>query len=214
VALDNDLITWENFHNQYWPAHYLIDKNGMVVYQHFGESGFNTTEDNIRTLLGLKEETSEAMPSHVSPLQTPETYLGYNRAQTFASPEPVNRNNAENYSFPSILPTHYWALQGNWRIGPEGITAEKAKTALRFNFVSRKVFMVLGSAGGNPLHIHVFLNGQPVGKAAGADVKDEVLTVDGERLYELVDQRDVKAGILDLQIEGPGMQAYAFTFGM
>ncbi len=55
VAIDNHLDTWASFKNEYWPEHYLIDKNGQVVYTHFGEGKYNVTENNIRYLLGLKD---------------------------------------------------------------------------------------------------------------------------------------------------------------
>jgi len=48
VAQDNRLSTWLNFSNRYWPAHYLIDKQGQVVYTHFGEGQYDVTENNIR----------------------------------------------------------------------------------------------------------------------------------------------------------------------
>ena len=52
VALDNDYATWNAFQNQYWPAKYLIDRNGHLRYYHFGEGEYDTTEARIRTLLG------------------------------------------------------------------------------------------------------------------------------------------------------------------
>ena len=56
VAMDNDFSTWKNYKNRYWPAHYLIDRTGQVVYSHFGEGQYELTEANIRQLLGLKEK--------------------------------------------------------------------------------------------------------------------------------------------------------------
>lgn len=51
VAQDNKYATWSAYNNQYWPAVYLIDKQGKVVYQHFGEGAYAATEAKIRTLL-------------------------------------------------------------------------------------------------------------------------------------------------------------------
>jgi thiol-disulfide isomerase/thioredoxin len=53
VAQDNQFETWRNYNNSYWPAQYLIDKQGNVVYQHFGEGDYDITENNIRFLLGM-----------------------------------------------------------------------------------------------------------------------------------------------------------------
>ena len=43
VALDNDYSTGDAYGNQYWPAEYLIDKNGNVRYVSFGEGDYNQT---------------------------------------------------------------------------------------------------------------------------------------------------------------------------
>ena len=51
VAQDNRYATWGAYHNQYWPATYLIDKSGKVVYSHFGEGKYEETEAAIRRLL-------------------------------------------------------------------------------------------------------------------------------------------------------------------
>jgi len=51
VAQDNRYATWEAYSNQYWPATYLIDKQGKIVYTHFGEGNYDVTEATIRKLL-------------------------------------------------------------------------------------------------------------------------------------------------------------------
>jgi thiol-disulfide isomerase/thioredoxin len=215
VALDSELTTWSAFNNSYWPAHYLIDKDGRVVYTHFGEGSYNVTENNIRTLLGLgpEDEKPVAPPENPSFLQTPETYLGYTRTQNFSSNEPVSKDATTRYSLPSTLLLNQWAVEGDWLMGPEKITVQTAGDKLRLNFLARKVFLVLGTGNGQPISVHVLLNGKPAGKASGADVKNGVLTVTREALYELIDQGSTKNGVLELQIDQPGLQAYAFTFG-
>ena len=52
VALDNDFATWHAFHNRYWPAKYLIDKDGTIRWTHFGEGSYDEAENQIRDLLG------------------------------------------------------------------------------------------------------------------------------------------------------------------
>ena len=216
VVLDNNLATWKNFNNHYWPQHYLINKDGQVVYTHFGEGEYDLTENNIRALLGLGQ--AEAAPaadnfSIYTPTQSRETYLGYKRAANNANKDGLNRDEIEKYVFPETLPLHHWALAGEWNIDSQNITTEKPKAALRFNFSAKKVFLVMGTATGKPVHVHVLLNGQPIGAAGGVDVKDGLLTVDSERLYELINQDAAKDGLLELQFDDEGTQAYAFTFG-
>ena len=51
VAQDNDGATWRAYNNIYWPALYLIDKNGHIRYTHVGEGAYKDTEQAIQDLL-------------------------------------------------------------------------------------------------------------------------------------------------------------------
>jgi|SRR5690606_26167185 len=51
VAQDNQYATWKAYNNRYWPAVYLSNKKGRIVYQHFGEGSYQETEATIRALL-------------------------------------------------------------------------------------------------------------------------------------------------------------------
>ena len=55
VAQDNRYATWGAYNNQFWPAFYLIDKKGQVVYTHFGEGQYAQTEAAIQALLAQKD---------------------------------------------------------------------------------------------------------------------------------------------------------------
>ena len=213
VALDNKLDTWTAFKNQYWPAHYLIDQNGKVVYTHFGEGNYSETENNIRYLLGLDKAAAETEVKVTSDNQTAETYLGYGRAENFASAEPVTKDSVQNYSLPQSLPADHWALQGQWKIESERIVAASAAASLQLNFTAKKVFLVLGTPSDHPVKITLHLNGQPIGNATGKDAPNGTLTVNSQTLYELVDQDSAQSGVLDITADAPGLEAYAFTFG-
>lgn len=213
VALDNRLATWDSFNNRYWPAHYLIDATGRVVYTHFGEGRYDVTENNIRYLLGLQDRVAEASPQVLPARQTPETYLGYARAESFAGLEPVLRDAQRGYSFPAALPEDHWALRGQWNVDAEKIVAGGKGAALRLSFNAGKVFLVLGSASGQPLHLRLRLNGREVGAFAGRDASGGTLTVERNTLYELIDQKSPGKGLLEIETDGAGLEAYAFTFG-
>ncbi len=215
VALDNRLDTWTAFKNRYWPAHYLIDRQGRVVYAHFGEGNYAETENNIRYLLGLSVQVAEAPEAAATSRdQSPETYLGYARAENFASPEPVIRDAAQTYSAPKFIPADHWALQGSWKIGAEHITALKAGDSILYNFTAGKVFLVLGTQDGAPVKATISLNGEPVGQMAGKDAPEGTVTIGNHTLYELVRQPSVKNGLLEITALSPGLEAYAFTFGL
>lgn len=203
VALDSNLTTWQSFNNSYWPAHYLIDKKGKVVYTHFGEGQYEITERNIQRLLGVKNTVTKSTVSF-NTLQSPETYLGYERAQNFGSPETFSPNKALRFSYPGFLALNQWALTGSWWVGPQFVQTQSADAGLRFNFFAKHVYLVLGTATGKPIPVTILLNGKPFGKP---------ITVTRHSLYPLLNLPKVQNGLLELKSAKPGLQAYAFTFG-
>ena len=212
VALDNNLDTWTAFNNQYWPAHYLINQDGKVVYTHFGEGNYDETENNIRNLLGISKKTDSTQEiSLINDNQTPETYLGFSRAESFSSPE--NISNSSSFTLPKFTPNNHWALSGDWSIENEKIIAQQQGAELQLNFIAGKVFLVLGSATGQEIKINISLNGNPIAKDSGKDVVNGVLTVKEHRLYELVSQSAIQNGLLSIKSQSAGLEAYAFTFG-
>ena len=54
VPVDNDFSTWNRYGNRYWPAMYLIDKQGVIRYVRIGEGGYQETERLIQALLAEK----------------------------------------------------------------------------------------------------------------------------------------------------------------
>lgn len=215
VAQDNRLSTWVNFKNRYWPAHYLIDRNGKVVYTHFGEGQYDVTENNIRYLLGLtnKVETASAKAIVVAPGQTPETYLGYGRAKNFSGSEAVVHDTEGAYRFPDAQAENTWSLSGKWKVEAEKIVAVQKGAALRLNFKASRVYLVLGTSSGKPVNATVRLNGMAVGPNAGKDAPGGVVSVERNTLFELIDQKTPRNGLLEIQSDAPGLEAYAFTFG-
>ena len=55
VAQDNRYATWTAYNNQYWPAFYLVDRKGKIVYSHFGEGQYAQSEAAIQAALAQKE---------------------------------------------------------------------------------------------------------------------------------------------------------------
>ncbi len=215
VTLDNQYVTWRNYNNQYWPAHYLIDKEGQVVYTHFGEGDYEVTENNIRYLLGLKAGLSgtTTLANGNSGLLTPETYFGYARSQRFASPETITTDRPALYHFPQDLRQNDWALQGLWTIAAEGIVSASTNSSLRLHFLAQKVFIVLGSTTGQPILVHLLLNGKPLGPSSGKDVVESSIQVTKPRLYEALTLPAFGEGILEVQPAAPQLEIYTFTFG-
>jgi len=217
VALDNQFVTWRNFENQYWPAHYLIDKNGMVVYQHFGEGDYDVTENNIRYLLGIKgaanSENDVNAAEEIYSSITPETYLGYERAANFGNSQELQPNKISFFTFPEELSDNHWALQGSWLVQSDKIVSSSPNASLKINFKAKHVYMVMGSVGDKPLKLKVLLNGEPVSSTAGRDVVNSEITVSKHILYNVLDLKNSDSGILQIIPQEPGLEIFTFTFG-
>src|SRR5215207_8425320 len=132
VAVDNDYVIWNAFANRYWPALYLADRDGIIRDQHFGEGRYERSERAIQELLGIErgpvsvEGRGVEATADWEQLQTPETYLGYWLATGFASPDGGRAEEPSAYRFPERLRHNHWALAGQWTIGNENLTLERA----------------------------------------------------------------------------------------
>jgi hypothetical protein len=216
VLLDNNYITWLNYNNQYWPAHYLIDKEGRVVYEHFGEGDYEKTEQNIRILLGLAEKSGPEEIKHeqkiAAPMysQTPEIYLGYARANTFSSPERMVHNKISTYTLPEQLTLHHWALQGPWQIETDKIISEESNNRIILHFSAAKVFGVFGTTNNQSVNVQVIIKNEN-GKAIQG--KEDKVQIKEHRLYELINLPEPTTGFLELITDNPGLEIYTFTFG-
>jgi cytochrome c biogenesis protein CcdA/thiol-disulfide isomerase/thioredoxin len=214
VALDNRFVTWSNFHNQYWPAHYLINKEGEIVYTHFGEGSYDVTENNLRFLLGLDDLNLVRADASSPPTygQTPETYLGYARADRNFSPY-LQQDKAALYSFSAKLAANAWSLEGLWQVKEAKIVAAKANAALKIHFNAGKVFVVMGNGSAKPIKVKLLLNGEPLIEVQGKDVKSSTVLVDKHSIYEIIAAKQFSSGILELIATEPGLEIYTFTFG-
>ncbi|HZO05782.1 MAG TPA: cytochrome c biogenesis protein DipZ [Solirubrobacterales bacterium] len=216
VAQDNEYGTWNAYGNQYWPAKYLIDAQGRVRYVHFGEGEYDETETAIRDLLAEAGEQpgkrARARIETASPrVTTPESYLGSLRADRFVNG--LIRPGTQRFQLPAgNLPDEGLAYGGRWRISPDAATAV-AGSKLELNFGARRVFLVLGSAGGAPRPVRVLLDGRPIpSRYAGTDVHGGTATISSQRLYRLVELPQAERHLLTLEF-APGVSGYAFTFG-
>jgi cytochrome c biogenesis protein CcdA/peroxiredoxin len=197
VALDNAYATWNAYHNEYWPADYLIDRQSRIRHVHFGEGQYDETEQAIRRLLGESGEVAAPVAdSTPRDLRTPETYLGYVRLERFAG-SPVRVDREATYSFPAALLLDQLAYAGRWRVESQRIVAG-ANARLRLRFRAQHVYLVLGGRG----DLQVRLNGSVV----------RTVAVDGPRLYGLLDLPRARTGLLELRF-AEGLKGYAFTFG-
>jgi cytochrome c biogenesis protein CcdA/thiol-disulfide isomerase/thioredoxin len=215
VALDPHYGTWNAWGNQYWPAEYLIDRDGKVRAYKFGEGQYDTTENEVRALLAetgaRARQVADTEPSGSRPL-TPESYLGAARLERFDSTPAVQPDRLQRYSAPDALPADHIAYSGTATVRGEAVEAG-ADFAIDLSFRARRVFLVLGGSG-QPLVGKVLLDGRPIpANVSGPDIgPNGQLVVTDHRLYQLVDLRKPGKGRLSIKL-APGTRAYAFTFG-
>lgn len=227
VAIDNQYAIWNAFKNEYWPAHYLIDAQGHIRHQHFGEGAYQETEEMIQTLLKESHQglavnekfvqvagtgaTAAAAIIHKSP----ETYLGYSRHQNLASPEAVSKDMPARYTAPHTLKLDQWALDGTWLISKESAALQSVEGSIRFNFQGRDLHLVMGTLKNKSLRYKVTLDGKPPGADHGIDTNAEGYgEIHEQRLYQLVRQSgNIKNRVFKIEFLDADAEAFAFTFG-
>jgi len=231
VAIDNNYAIWRSLNNEYWPAHYFVDAQGRIRYHHFGEGGYAQSEKVIQQLLteaghanaadvptGLTSASVQGVEAAAdnNDMQSPETYIGYSRAENFASPGGEAQDKPHTYAAPVQPALNDWGLTGKWKVGGEHATLTTADGGIVYRFHARDLHLVLGpNQDGKPVRFRVSIDGAAPGASHGSDVAtDGTGTVTGERLYQLVRQSgDVKDHTFSIEFLDPGVEAYSFTFG-
>jgi cytochrome c biogenesis protein CcdA/thiol-disulfide isomerase/thioredoxin len=228
VAIDNEYAIWRAFNNQYWPAHYFIDAEGRIRYHHFGEGEYDHSEQVIQELLaetgkgdvagGLVMVSASGVqaPADLGTVTSPETYVGYERSENFASPGGAVHDTSHAYSTPSSLQRNQWALGGDWKVEGERAVLDGPSGRIIFRFHARDLHLVLGPGqDGKPVRFRVSIDGAPPGADHGSDTDSEGRgIVSEERLYQLIRQGESsKDRTFEIEFLDPGAEAFAFTFG-
>jgi thiol-disulfide isomerase/thioredoxin len=221
VVVDNDFAVWRAFDNNYWPALYFVDREGIIRDQHFGEGRYERSEREIQRLLGVERDLVAVEGVGVEAaadwdnLLTAETYLGYQRGASLASPSSAEWGVRAAYELPDRLPLNQWALRGKWTIGPEKVELDEAGGSIAFRFSARDAHLVMTSGAHEPIRFSVLLDGAAPGLSHGVDVDEDGNGVLREgRMYQLIRQHDVVGERnLDITFIEHGAEAYCFTFG-
>jgi cytochrome c biogenesis protein CcdA/thiol-disulfide isomerase/thioredoxin len=228
VAIDNDYKIWRALDNEYWPAHYFIDAQGRIRYHHFGEGDYDESERVIQRLLveaGDEGFATSAVAVSASGAQaatdahdvaSPEVYIGYNRADNFASPGGIVADESHDYTAVAAPGLNQWSLAGDWTVSAEDAALNKPDGRIVYRFHARDLHLVLGpSADNKPIRFRVTIDGAAPGADHGADSNaDGYGTVGGQRLYQLIRQQGaISDRTFAIEFLDPGVQAYAFTFG-
>ncbi len=235
IVVDSDYKIWDAFHNEAWPAKYLIDKDGNIAYVHLGEGQYVEFETQIQKLLteanphldftGPKFATPQEPPEPIAGCEqeTPETYLGFERGDHLVNAEGYHRRQHASYTAPAHIPPNGYALNGQWLASPESIThpdeAGGSDGSLTLVYEAKSVYLVAGSEDGTAKPIEVTQDGKPVAKnATGVDLKTDAegrtsAALTGKRMYYLIDNPEFGRHTLKLTGAGAPFSLYSFTFG-
>jgi thiol-disulfide isomerase/thioredoxin len=228
IVIDNDYAIWRAFNNQYWPALYLVDGRGRVRQHQFGEGEYDTSERAIQRLLkeagalgvsdGIVSVDASGFEAAAdwSSLRSPETYVGFDRIQNFASRDAARLDQRRTYRTPSRLALNQWSLAGDWTMGRTATVLNKAPGQILYRFHARDVHLVMGpSRSESSVPFRVTIDGQPPGAAHGLDVGESGNgTVREQRLYQLARQpKPIVDRTFAIDFLDAGVEAFAFTFG-
>jgi cytochrome c biogenesis protein CcdA/thiol-disulfide isomerase/thioredoxin len=204
IAQDNNLSTWTNYRNRYWPAKYLIDAKGTVRAIKFGEGSYDQTESQIRRLLKVADPSvtlpkpSGMVGTHVPAGTTPETYFGYSGNTNYVGDPKVLLQRQQDYLLRPGQPDDTYSLGGRWTVETKYAEAGKAARS-RLNFTATKVFHVLAGTG----TVTIEVEGE----------KTRTITVDGTpNLYEIYSAKTAQRKTMTLEYS-KGLEAYTFAFG-
>jgi cytochrome c biogenesis protein CcdA/thiol-disulfide isomerase/thioredoxin len=228
VAIDSNYAIWKAFNNNYWPAHYFIDANGIIRYHHFGEGKYDESEEVIQQLLREKNSNLEtngfvqvtAAGSQAAPDfkndASPETYVGYSRQKNYVSSGKIRRDAPQVYTAPARLTVNQWGLAGNWIVSDEHAALVAAPGKVIFRFHARDLHLVLGPGkNGKPVRFRMRIDGAVPGEDHGVDTDAQGAGIVKEyRLYQLIRQKgSVEDRTFEIEFLDPGVQVFAFTFG-
>ena len=229
IAIDSDHAIWRAFRNDYWPALYIIDAQGHIRHHQFGEGGYEKSERIIQQLLedaGLSDigHGLVSVDAHGAEAaadwgdsKSPETYVGYERAENFVSRDGAILDKPHVYVAPAQLRLNHWALSGDWTTGKQATVLNKTGGRIAYRFHARDLNLIMGPAArGAAVRFRVLIDGQPPGAAHGADVdaQGNGSVAEPPRMYQLIRQPGpIEDRQFEIEFLDPGVAAFDFTFG-
>jgi thiol-disulfide isomerase/thioredoxin len=228
VVTDNRYAIWTAFDNHYWPALYFADADGRIRYHQFGEGEYEMSERVIQQLLteagnsDFEHDLVSVDPDGAEvaadweDVESPETYLGYERGFSFAYPRNFARGSPQQFNVPIELQLNQWTLLGEWAVDRGGIISHAANGKILYRFHARDLNLVMGPVTlGDTVKFRVRIDGEPPREAYGEDVDRQGNgTVKEQRLYQLIRQpQPIADRLFEIEFLDPGVEALAFTFG-
>jgi thiol-disulfide isomerase/thioredoxin len=231
VVMDNGYSIWQAYANRYWPAKYMVDKDGYIRAYHFGEGAYRETEEMLQALI-REIDPSVELPQLMDPVRasdapgtvcyrvTPELYLGYQRG-SIGNPTGYAPNASAAYKNPGAHAEGFVYLDGEWRADEEHVMkpyGSESESSVTIRYMSKEVNLVMNPLLGKTCRAYLSQDGAPLaGEDAGEDMRfDEegqaYVEVDRPRMYRLINNREIGGHELTLSTSSPGLALYAFTF--
>lgn len=236
VAFDTANKTWEAYGNMYWPKHVLIDRDGLVRYEHAGYGGIADFEDEVVELLteaGSKPavERDERDPS--DPIYetygmhyygiAPETCVGYTRLRRFGNGQTLKAGEVNVVMDRGSHDTNLVYLRGKWtwqresvQISPGG---KEPDPAVIMNYNSaKKVHCIMGSSDGQPAKAEIRLDGKHLapdhmGKHCRQEGEGSIVQIDWPFIYNVVASEKAEMHEIEVIPRSDNFVFYTFVFG-
>ena len=192
IVQDNERGTWRAFRNRFWPAKYLIDRDGYIRYTHFGEGRYEETEQWIRKLLeetgadlsAISDQTEpgpvidpEARKARGDERRTRELYAGFrrninaltsgNRPPYILQPDYFSSPGEDVLYFDNLEhQNNYLYLEGLWRSTDESIVhardTEDFTDYVAILFYATEVNAVMSPVGAEPFTVRLVMDEAPL----------------------------------------------------
>jgi len=239
IVVDDWFTIWKSYHNDSWPARYLVDSDGYIRDVRIGEGGDYALEQAIQGLLqqahpGLKFPADYKIPAEPSAFRpgcgvpTDEMYMGpmYTGRGSLANPQGYKRGRTVDYKLPAKVADGRAVVGGRWQTDPSGMIYDgkeqepDAKAArLEMRYHARELYSVINVSRGKPSRLYIQQDGHWLTAAnKGADVKIDAqgrsyMEIAEPRMYYLVANRGFGSHVVTLFPAAPGLTVNSFTFG-
>jgi len=231
IIADNDYEIWNSLANQYWPAKYLFDKDGILRVEHFGEGDYESFEAFLQKIL-LERDSTIDVPVPLAPVRetdkpnaacyrpTPETYAGLSRSNLgnaiLTSTE--GEGTTHDYKISATMKKDLLYLDGKWTSQKEYVQpAPGSEASLAIDYQAKEANLVIHPLAETGFKVVVTQDGKAVPKQdRGSDIQEAdgqtFITVRDARMYRITNNEGFARHNLRLTASTPSFGAYAFTF--
>ena len=224
---DNEYEVWNSLKNQYWPAKYLYDKNGVLRTTHFGEGEYREFEAFLQKILYERDSTIDLppigdvvrasdKPGSVCYRPTPETYLGFEKSHP-GNRERMIPNIPVKFTLPTNPEPDRIYFEGKWKTSREFVAPGGENASMLINYQAKEVNLVIRPQAEPGFKVYVEQDGKPISKEdRGPDIQESdgktFLRVMEPRMYAIINNSKYGHFTLRLKSDSPSFGAYAFTF--